>query len=77
MKLRKGTTGGAEGRAKLLRLDAGELPVKFGRTGVEGIEDGGSGNRESPRLMVLSAIAEALVSTEAAETCRDTCALCF
>ena len=53
------------------------MPLKFVRIGVEGIEDGGSGNRESPRLMVLSAIAEALVSTEAAETCRDSSALCF
>jgi hypothetical protein len=38
--------------------------------GLDGIEDGGSGNRDNPRLIVLSAIPDALVSMDAADTWR-------
>lgn len=54
----------------VLKLDLlGDGVSKLERRGVEGREEGGDGNRDSPRLMVLSAIPEALVSSDAAEMC--------
>jgi len=57
---------------RVLGLDRpGDEVSKLERKGVEGSEDGGDGNRDSPRLMVLSAIPEALVSRDGAGICRE------
>jgi hypothetical protein len=56
----------------VLKLDLlGDEVSKLERRGVEGREEGGDGNRDSPRLMVLSAMPEALVSTDGAEICFE------
>lgn len=62
--------GAMEVEEVVLQLDLlGDGVSKLERRGVEGIEEGGDGNRDNPRLMVLSAIPEALVSSDAAEIC--------
>lgn len=58
--------GGKFGGVTLL----GEDESKLDRKGVDGMEEGGSGNLDNPRLIVLSAIPEALVSRETRDTCR-------
>ena len=40
------------------------MPPNSDRRGVDGVDDGGSGNIERPRLIVLSAMADALVSMD-------------
>ena len=67
--LRNGAMGVEE---RVLGLDLlGDEVSKLERRGVEGREEGGDGNRDSPRLMVLSAIPEALVSRDGAVICLE------
>ena len=40
------------------------MPPNSDRRGVDGVDDGGSGNLERARLIVLSALADALVSMD-------------
>lgn len=45
------------------------MPPNSDRKGVEGMDEGGSGNLDKAMLIVLSAMADALVSMDAIETC--------
>jgi len=64
---RRGEFKGMGGIEKVVRLGDG-VPPNSDRRGVDGMDDGGSGNLDKPILIVLSAMADALVSMDLAET---------
>lgn len=58
---------GIGGIKKVVRLGDG-VPPNSDRRGVDGTDDGGSGNLDKPMLIVLSALPDALVSMDLVET---------